>query len=526
MLSKISLKFINIFSSLKGFTVFLVLLIFSCKKEVSPKKSSSELFNTYCATCHIAPNINDLPKEIWKNNILPEMGARLGIIENGFDPHNGLDMKEYEARIRSGVYPDKNTPLISQEDWDLIKKHILTLAPDSLVFESDKTENLKELTQFSPQLIRLANNKENAMMITYVAHNNNLNELMLGTVYGELFKYSFNTSEIKIIAKTNSGVISYSKINNKEYVTEVGKLDPSELVLGKINLLENDSLYLFEDKLHRPVHCLAEDLNNDGNVEFLVSEFGNLTGQLSLLKKNPDNDKMKKETLLGLPGVIRVISEDMNGDNKKDLVVLVSQGDEGVFIFYQEDDLKFKMERVIRLSPLYGSSWFELVDYNGDGHKDIIIANGDNADYSAIDKPYHGIRIFINNGSNSFTQEYFHPVNGATRVVANDFDKDNDLDFAVIATFPDYEKYPEQAFVYLENTNSQKYEFTPYTFSGATSGRWLLMESGDVDNDGDVDILLTPYPIVFPQTPKKSIRKWVDSKVDLMVLENNLINNK
>src|SRR5690606_20503160 len=122
----------------------------------------------------------------------------------------------------------------------------------------------------------------------------------------------------------------------------------------------------------------------------------------------------------------------------KDLVVLHAQGDEGVTVLYQEDRLKFRAERVIRLSPVYGSSWFEMFDYDGDGDKDIALANGDNADLSFVNKPYHGLRVFINEGEHGFQQRYFYPLPGATRVAANDFDGDGDVDFAVSCFFPDY----------------------------------------------------------------------------------------
>jgi hypothetical protein len=42
-------------------------------------------------------------------------------------------------------------------------------------------------------------------------------------------------------------------------------------------------------------------------------------------------------------------------------------------------------------------------------------------------------------------------MNGASRLVARDFDKDGDMDFGIISTFPDYERHPEHRFVYLEN---------------------------------------------------------------------------
>ena len=57
------------------------------------------------------------------------------------------------------------------------------------------------------------------------------------------------------------------------------------------------------------------------------------------------------------------------------------------------------------------------------------------------------MRIYLNDGKNSFTEKYFYPINGASKVVSEDFDKDGDLDFAVISIFPE-EKNQEGFFIF------------------------------------------------------------------------------
>ena len=52
----------------------------------------------------------------------------------------------------------------------------------------------------------------------------------------------------------------------------------------------------------------------------------------------------------------------------------------------------------MRYQPNYGSSWFEMMDFDGDGDLDLITANGDNADLTYTQKPYHGMRISLNDG--------------------------------------------------------------------------------------------------------------------------------
>jgi hypothetical protein len=203
------------------------------------------------------------------------------------------------------------------------------------------------------------------------------------------------------------------------------------------------------------------------------------------------------------------------------LVVLTAQGDEGITIFYQQDNLKFKSDRVIRFSPLYGSSWFELVDYDNDGDKDIITVHGDNADKSNINKPYHGMRVHINEGNNVFKETFFYALNGATRVLAEDFDQDGDTDFALLSTFPDYSAN-SPTFVYLENTDSNNYEFDAQTFMESNLGRWFLMDAGDVDNDGDKDIVLSAFTLSFTPLPSDLVEIWKEKDIDIMVLLNQM----
>ena len=69
------------------------------------------------------------------------------------------------------------------------------------------------------------------------------------------------------------------------YVTTIGQLNPTELSSGQVFALKNKTAQPISEPLHRPVHMVVDDLNNDGNDELVVSEFGNLTGKLSLLVK-------------------------------------------------------------------------------------------------------------------------------------------------------------------------------------------------------------------------------------------------
>src|SRR5207249_4337546 len=253
----------------------------------------------------------------------------------------------------------------------------------------------------------------------------------------------------------------------------------------------------------RPVQILSADLNKDGRTDYVVCEFGNLVGALSWME-NLGNNKYERHVLRAAPGAIKAYINDYNHDGQPDLWVLFAQGEEGIFLFTNEGHGNFESKQVLRFPSVYGSSYFELDDFNKDGHPDIVYTCGDNADYSPVLKPYHGVYIFLNDGSNHFDQKYFFPIDGCYKAIARDYDGDGDLDIATISFFADYERQPEESFVYLENEGG--FNYRPYSFPGVKSGRWLTMDAGDIDGDGKIDLVLGNFSLGSDAT--KANRNW------------------
>lgn len=167
----------------------------------------------------------------------------------------------------------------------------------------------------------------------------------------------------------------------------------------------------------------------DNKEDVVISGFGNNIGSLFWY----DNFQMEKEHVLkDAPGVRKAEILDFNNDGKPDIIALIAQGREQMPIFYNQGNGKFKEKVILNFPPVYGISYFELVDFNNDG----------------------------------------------------------DLDIAAIVFYSDY-KNPEQSFVYLSNDGDMNFDI--FTTPEASVGKWLTMDVPDYDNDGDIDIFLGSY---------------------------------
>lgn len=473
-------------------------------------------YKTYCGGCHSLPDPAQLTKDVWRKQLLPEMGARLGITVDGYDPYSKLNLEEQMIMQSNNVYPENQ--LVSDEDWELLTNYILQNAPDSMPADLSRVERSQPLTQFVPMAVKTEDFK--GSLVTHFKHFEGEKGIYGTNANGQLWKWVPGDSA-STLRTFKTSLISYNQKDGREYLVEMGQMHSTEQSLGTLwELGEDGEDRKVVEELQRPVFSLVEDFDGDGKNEALVCEFGNLIGQLTLI--TDIDGRPRKTQLLPYAGSIKVEVADMNDDGLKDLVVLVSQGNEGAYILYQGSGLSFAARQILRLNPLYGSSDLDLVDFDGDGDLDIVTAHGDNADYSPILKPYHGIRLFLNDGKNNFEEAFFYPVYGAMQVEAADFDEDGDIDFAITSFFPDFVNNPKESFIYLENTASADFEFKAHTLGEATEGRWIVMESADIDQDGDVDLVLGSFTYSPSFAPASFTERWNANDTDMLYLENKL----
>ncbi|MET2984460.1 FG-GAP repeat domain-containing protein [Aureibaculum conchae] len=444
--------------------------------------TGEELAKAYCQMCHLYPEPSLLDKKTWNDKVLPDMGKRLGIRPNGIDPYKGLDSMIAKEAKEFNIYPE--TPLITETDWNKIVNFYIENAPKELPPIKKTVESVD--SKFTPSYITIGDKK--LPLVTLLKWNENTSELYIGDAT-DLYVLK-NNKTLTARYKLNSPA-SHIEFDDElsTLLLTIGLVMPNDRFLGKLNVLDpvkKDHVINLE-KLKRPVHVAVSDLNKDGKKDAVISNFGHRDGSLSWYD---GFDNSKEHVLKNLPGTRKAEIKDMNGDNKPDVIAMMTQAYEQIIIFYNLGDGKFEEKPVLSFNPAHGLSYFETVDFNNDGHLDLLVSNGDNRDLSVIDKPYHGVRIYLNDGLNNFEEAYFYPMYDCNKVMARDFDNDGDLDIVASAFWSQYteNRNLKESFVYLNNTGNLN--FIPSYLPGVAHGKWLTMDVGDFNNDNLLDVML------------------------------------
>lgn len=470
----------------------------------TPEHKEERIARMYCGYCHAFPDPSLLDRATWDKSILPmmefHMGATSSLMVTKIHPED-LDY------VLSAL---PSRPMATAEDWQLIRKYYLKNSPDSIYMVHPDITDTLTLFEATP----LKDTFE--PYVTFVTYDSARQSLYVGTRLMDLF--TFDSSHERIDALKLNGPPSWAIREKNEFiVSNMGIMDPNDRPAGSVmRITTGKEQITMIDSIKRPVYFEQHDLNGDGRDDQIVCAFGNYTGSLSVYEATPGD--WIEHTLSATPGARRTVVRDINADGKPDILALFAQGNERIMLYTNRGDFRFDETLLMQFSPVDGTSYFEVVDFNNDGNFDLLVTNGDNADYSMIVKPYHGVTIYENDGNNKFTRKWSFPMPGASMAMAQDFDTDGDLDIAAISFFPDYERAPDRGFLYFENQGD--YNFRPYKAPATTVGRWLVMEAADYDNDGDVDIVLGANNFRGLGAAQDDYDYWMENKTALLFLEN------
>jgi hypothetical protein len=453
-----------------------------------------------CAVCHLFPAPETLARATWQDHIMPLMRVKMGVaaLENNPSPDARFLMQQWEA-----IWND----------------YYLVAAPKNAPLQDPRAPIVADLDLFKVEDPHYAETNGYATMVQI---DKNTHQIYVGNALTKSLDVLDSAGHLLASSAVDSTLTHLLRTSDGWIGTQIGIVPPNDLPLGRVTLYDRKE-NRFEKRcdlisgLLRPVHTTMADLIGDGREELVVCSFGNTGGRLAWYSSNAPCS-FSEHSLMDRPGALVSRIIDVDHDGKPDLIVLTAQGKEGVFLYHNEGNGEFTEKPLIEQPPVWGYTYFELADFNGDGQLDLLTANGDRGDFECPPKKYHGIRIYLNDGHWNFREAFFYPLNGAYKAIAADFDGDGDLDIAAISFFPDYDKSPEESFVYLENKGGMK--FTPHTFQNCFRGRWLTMDVGDLDGDGDLDIVLggvykTPF-----RAPQALAERWRRDGPSLLILRN------
>ncbi|MFC0876473.1 FG-GAP-like repeat-containing protein [Saccharicrinis sp. FJH2] len=222
------------------------------------------------------------------------------------------------------------------------------------------------------------------------------------------------------------------------------------------------------------------DYDNDGDLDILL--IGNNLGDLiSKIYSNNSDNTFTEQTGISFIGINKGSVAWGDYDNDGDLDILLSGEAKSSIVskvYRNNGNNNFTEQTDISLTDVQGSS-LAWGDYDNDGDLDILLSGALSSGQI--------LKIYRNNGDNTFTEQTGISLTGVSSSSASwgDYDNDGYLDILITGITTDAEKISK---IYRNNGDNTFTEQTGISLTGVflSSASW-----GDYDNDGDLDILLT-----------------------------------
>lgn len=270
--------------------------------------------------------------------------------------------------------------------------------------------------------------------------------------------------------------------------------------------------------LGRTADAQAADFDGDGDLDVVVAVFGYLNAGEILYLENQTTDPARPvfvpHQLDSRHGAVHVPVADLNNDGHPDFVALITQEHEVVEAFLNDGSGRFNERTIYKAPhPAFSSSGIQLVDMDRDGDLDVLLTNGDAMDRKYF-KPYHGIQWLENQGEFPFLPHQVDFLDGVARAMAGDLDGDGDLDILATSFLPggywDRQRTSHKLDSIVLYEQTKPGEFLRRTLETVTCNH-PSCDLGDYDGDGRLDFVISNcfFTDEFGEVPPPDGLDWI-----------------